>query len=92
MLPTLTAACLWMTVPSHAQNRCVYPLGMSAIEERSDVGPSGQAERYAINSLGFAVLGVFPKQTSVGIKYFKEFGNSATFQGYSLQVVASMGF
>ena len=27
----LTAACMWTTVPSHAQNRGVYPLGMSAI-------------------------------------------------------------
>ena len=31
MLPALAAACMWMTIPSHAQNRGVYPLGMSAI-------------------------------------------------------------
>jgi hypothetical protein len=31
MLPVLAAACMWMTVPSHAQNRGVYPLGMSAL-------------------------------------------------------------
>ena len=31
VLPMLTAACMWTTVPSHAQNRGVYPLGMSAI-------------------------------------------------------------
>ena len=43
-------------------------------------------------ALGFAVLGVLPKRTSVGLKYFKEFANRATFQGYSLQVVASIGF
>jgi len=30
VLPMLTA-CVWMTVPSHAQNQGVYPLGMSAI-------------------------------------------------------------
>src|SRR5215475_849370 len=27
----LTAAYMWLTVPSHAQNRGVYPLGMSGI-------------------------------------------------------------
>ena len=31
VLPVLAAACMWMTIPSHAQNRGVYPLGMSAI-------------------------------------------------------------
>ena len=31
VLPVLVAACMWMTIPSHAQNRGVYPLGMSAI-------------------------------------------------------------
>jgi hypothetical protein len=56
------------------------------------ISPSVSAERYAVNSLGFAVLGVFPKRTSVGIKYFKEFADRATFQGNSLQVVASIGF
>jgi hypothetical protein len=49
-------------------------------------------ERYAINGCGFAVLGVLPKRTSVGLKYFKEFADQATFQGNSLQVVASIGF
>jgi hypothetical protein len=56
------------------------------------ISPSVSEERYAINALGFAVLGVLPKRTSVGFKYFKEFGNRATFQGNSLQVVASIGF
>jgi len=31
VLLMFTAACMCMTVPSHAQNRGVYPLGMSAI-------------------------------------------------------------
>jgi hypothetical protein len=56
------------------------------------ISPSATADRYAINSIGFAVLGVFPKRTSVGFKYFKEFADRATFQGYSLQVIASIGF
>src|SRR5436190_1539603 len=56
------------------------------------VSVAASEDRYTINALGFAVLGVFPKRTSVGLKYFKEFANRATFQGYSLQVVASIGF
>lgn len=57
------------------------------------VSLAASEERYAINALGFAVLGVLPKrQASVGFKYFKEFANRATFQGYSLQVVASISF
>jgi hypothetical protein len=31
VLPVLTAAYMWMAIPSHAQNRGVYPLGMSAL-------------------------------------------------------------
>src|SRR5947209_5523508 len=31
LLPVIAAASIWITVPSHAQNRGVYPLGMSAI-------------------------------------------------------------
>ncbi len=31
MLPVFAAACMWIVIPSHAQNRGVYPLGMSAI-------------------------------------------------------------
>ena len=31
VLPVFAAGCMWMTGPSHAQNRGVYPLGMSAI-------------------------------------------------------------
>jgi hypothetical protein len=33
-----------------------------------------------------------PKRTSVAVKYFREFANRATFQGYSVQIVASIGF
>ena len=50
-------------------------------------------ERYAVNSLGFAVNSAFPKhKASLGLKYFKEFANRSTFQGYSVQVSGSIGF
>jgi hypothetical protein len=50
-------------------------------------------ERYAINAVGFSLTGAFPKQkASLGFKYFKEFANRASFQGYSLQVNGSIHF
>jgi hypothetical protein len=74
--------------------------GLAGYEQRQTTAKTGPGislaaseERYAINALGFAVLGVLPKRrASVGLKYFKEFANLATFQGYSLQFVASIGF
>jgi hypothetical protein len=73
--------------------------GLAGYEQRQTTAKTGPGvsvaaseERYAINALGFAVLAVLPKRTSIGFKYFKEFANRATFQGYSLQIVASIGF
>jgi hypothetical protein len=72
------------------------PAGYEQRQTTARTGPgislSVSEERYAINAFGIAVSGVFPKRTSVGIKYFKEFADRATFQGYSLQVIASIGF
>lgn len=50
-------------------------------------------ERYAINAVGFGLTGAFPKQRmNLGVKYFKEFENRASFQGYSLQVIGAFHF
>jgi hypothetical protein len=50
-------------------------------------------ERYAVNSLGFAASLAFPKhKASLGVKYFKEFSNRSTFQGYSAQVSGLISF
>jgi hypothetical protein len=32
------------------------------------------------------------RKVSVGVKYFKEFEDRSTFQGYSLQITASIKF
>jgi hypothetical protein len=73
--------------------------GLAGYEQRQTTAKTGPGislaaseERYAVNGIGFAVLGILPKWVSVGLKYFKEFADRATFQGYSLQVVASAGF
>jgi hypothetical protein len=73
--------------------------GLAGYEQRQTtaktgpgISPEVSEERYAVNGLGLALFGVLPKRTSVGLKYFREFANRSTFQGYSLQVVASIGF
>jgi len=49
--------------------------------------------RYSVNALGLATNVLCPgRKVSVGVKYFKEFSNRSTFQGYSAQVSASIGF
>ncbi len=48
---------------------------------------------YRVNSLGFATSLILPsRKVSVGIKYFKEFEDRSTFQGYSLQITGSIKF
>jgi len=58
----------------------------------STVSDSASEERYAVNAIGLGVNSAFPKhRASVGLRYFKEFDNRSTFQGYSLQLSASIG-
>lgn len=57
------------------------------------ISPAASEERYAVNSLGFALNSAFPQhRASLGLKYFKEFRNRSTFQGYSLQLSGSISF
>jgi hypothetical protein len=60
-------------------------------------GPSISAiasqERYAVNSLGFSVNAAFPKhKANLGVKFFKEFRDRSTCQGYSVQFSGSINF
>jgi hypothetical protein len=57
------------------------------------ISEAASMDRYAVNSLGFAVNSAFPKHNAaVGLKYFKEFENRSTFQGYSVQLTGSISF
>ena len=72
-------------------------VGYEARQTTAKSGPNVAAQsmddRYGVNALGFAVNAVFPKQkASLGVKYFKEFADRSTFQGYSLQVAGAIGF
>ena len=57
------------------------------------VTPEQSAERYKVNSLGLASNLMLPsRKASLGFKYFKEFSNRSTFQGYSVQFSGSFYF
>ena len=57
------------------------------------VTPDQASSRYAINSIGLAAnINLPSRKTSLGLKYFDEFANRSTFQGYSLQITASVTF
>ncbi len=71
--------------------------GYEARQTTATTGPgisqAASMDRYAVNALGFAVNSAFPKhKASVGLKYFKEFADRSTFQGYSLQFTGSISF
>jgi hypothetical protein len=75
-------------------------IGVAGYEQRQTTAKSGPTisltasqERYAVNSLGFAIVSAFPKhKANLGLKYFKEFLDRSTFQGYSVQFSGSISF
>jgi hypothetical protein len=57
------------------------------------VTPEEAEARYAVQALGFAGNLSFPsRRAGLGLKYFKEFSNRSTFEGYSLQITGSINF
>ena len=51
------------------------------------------AAHYKVNALGFSANVILPaRKVSLGVKYFREFENRSTFQGYSLQISGSITF
>jgi hypothetical protein len=58
-----------------------------------DITPAQSSAHYRVNALGFGSSLMLPaRKASVGIKYFKEFADKSTFQGYSFQITASIKF
>jgi hypothetical protein len=48
---------------------------------------------YEVNALGFASNVLLPaRKVSLGLKYFKEFSNRSTFQGYTLHISGAVSF
>jgi hypothetical protein len=57
------------------------------------ITPDRSKERYAVNALGFASAVSIPsRKLNLGVKFFEEFRNRATFQGYSVQISAAVSF
>lgn len=84
----------------HQRSALRLEVGLAGYEQRQTTPTTGDEitttesqNRYAVNSLGFAVNAGFPRhRASVNFKYFKEFSNRSTFQGYSLQVSGAIAF
>jgi hypothetical protein len=81
-------------------SRVALQIGITGYEARQTTAKTGptitpetSAERYAINAFGFALIAAFPKRkSSLGFRYFKEFADRATYQGYSAQVFGAISF
>jgi len=74
--------------------------GLAGYEARQITAKTGPGitstmsdERYAVNALGCAVNVAFPKQrANATLKFFDEFADRSTFQGYSFQVAGAISF
>jgi hypothetical protein len=75
-------------------------LGLAGYEQRQTTAKMGpaitdeqSAERYAINAVGFVTNLVLPDHRfNAGVRFFKEFANRASYQGYSFQVSGAFSF
>ena len=57
------------------------------------ITPAQSSAHYSVNALGFTSTLMMPaRKVSVGVKYFKEFEDRSTFQGYSFQITATIKF
>jgi hypothetical protein len=57
------------------------------------ITPAEEAQRYRVNAVGMGMNFLMPtQQVTLSLKYFDEFSNRWTYQGYSLQISAGIGF
>ncbi|HXJ88715.1 MAG TPA: transporter [Candidatus Binatia bacterium] len=58
-----------------------------------DVTHVQSSAHYRINALGFGSSVILPpRNVSIGVRYFKEFEDRSTYQGYSFQITGSIRF
>jgi hypothetical protein len=58
-----------------------------------DITPAEETQRYRVNGLGVGLNLLLPtRKVTLSLKYFDEFSNQWTYQGYSLQISAGVGF
>jgi hypothetical protein len=85
------------TFPIRAVRLQAGVVGYNQFQTTDKTGPAITPEQgsahYKVNSLGFTANLILPaKKVNVGFKYFSEFGNRSTFEGYSAQISGSIGF
>jgi hypothetical protein len=57
-----------------------------------DITPAQESQRYRVNAVGVGVNFVVPeRKVTLSFKYFDEFSNQWTYQGYSIQISAGIG-
>src|SRR5260370_36030227 len=67
--------------------------GQWQTSDNSGAGVDPAHPHYRVNAIGGAANVILPaRKASVGFKLFKEFSNSYTVQGYSLQILGSLSF
>ena len=70
-----------------------YSAWQTTAKTGPDITPAQEAQRYRVNALGVGLNYALPaRKVSLGFKYFDEFGNRWTYQGYSVQISAGVGF
>jgi hypothetical protein len=72
-------------------------IGYGQWQTTDKTGRTNTAEQdgghYAVNALGFATNVSLPaRKVNLGLKYFKEFSNRSTYQGYTLQISGAVTF
>ena len=87
---------LMHTLPERSERRVQVGLvGYWQKQTSQKKGPgvtaADAATRYRVNALGIASVIAFPdRAVTLGFKYFDEFSNESTFEGYSLQISAAL--
>jgi|SRR5215831_9038896 len=89
----------WTKTFTYAQARALQ-VGLVGYEQRQTTATTGPAitpqetsERYAVNALGAGSnVTLWNRKVNLGLKFFEEFANRSTFQGYSLQFLGSIKF
>ena len=70
-----------------------YGAWQTSAKTGPNITPAEQAQRYRVNALGVGLNYVLPaRKVTLSLKYFDEFSNQWTYQGYSLQISAGVGF
>jgi hypothetical protein len=70
-----------------------YEARQTTAKTGPQITPEESRARYAINAIGFAATLAFPRRkASLGARFFEEYADRSTFQGFSLQFSGSLSF